>query len=370
MTIASPLRGTPRRTRTLALFGVSLLALGSAEAARAGGPQGGTVVRGTAEIARSAARTTIRQSSQRAVIDWRRFDVGRDHTVTFAQPGRDAATLNRVITAEPSLIEGAIRAPGTVIIQNGAGVVFSGTSRVDTGGLVATSQAVDAERFQRDGGLTIGGGERAGARVVNEGRITVGGAGLAALVGGDVENAGAIVAERGTVALAGGTRTTLDLTGDGLLRIAVDGDGKVTNRGTLDVGGGRVVLTAGAAAGTLDAAINTSGVIRARSGSGKGGTIELTGQRRRQRPHLRPPRRRRPQRRRRDHRHRIAHRHRTRRPDLRHRPRTAAPSGSAATARAPAPCAAPTRSRSPPAPPSPPTAPPAEAARSCSGRTG
>jgi filamentous hemagglutinin family protein len=271
-------RGAPRNpARALALLGSSLLALGLGEA-RAQAPVGGVVARGAASIAQTAARTTIRQRSQRAVIDWRGFDVGRRHQVVFAQPGRDAATLNRVDSVRPSVIQGSVRAPGTVIIQNTAGVIFTGSAKVDTGGLVATSQAVDAARFERDGGLTIGGGERPGARVVNHGTITVGEAGLAALVGGDVENAGAIVARRGTVALASGTRSTIDLSGDGLVRIAVDGNGVgVRNSGLIDAGDGRVLLTAGDAARALDGAINTSGIIRATSGTGDGGRIELVG---------------------------------------------------------------------------------------------
>src|SRR5687767_8826877 len=100
------------------MLGTSLLALMLAEAAPAGGPEGGTVVGGKARIVQAPGRTAIRQTSQRAVIDWRGFDVGRDHQVIFGQPGRNAATLNRVLIARPSVIEGAIRAPGTVIIQN------------------------------------------------------------------------------------------------------------------------------------------------------------------------------------------------------------------------------------------------------------
>ena len=117
----------PKRGRALALLAASATALVLAGGARADGPRGGTIVQGSAEITRAEGRTTIRQSSRRAIIDWRRFDVGRDHRVEFDQPGRDAATLNRVVTARPSVIEGAIRAPGTVLIQNGAGVIFTGT---------------------------------------------------------------------------------------------------------------------------------------------------------------------------------------------------------------------------------------------------
>lgn len=276
-----PMSGAALRTlsRTILMSSVSALTLASG--AQAQGPQGGVVVRGAAEIAQTANRTTVSQSSARATLDWRSFDVGNGHTVAFDQPNARAATLNRVTAGGESMIAGRITAPGAVIIQNTAGVVFAGTARIDTGSLVATSQRVDADRFQRDGGLTIGGGEAAGARVRNEGAITVGEAGLAALVGGDVSNAGAIVARKGTVALASGAMTTIDMTGDGLVRIAVDGDlaggSSVVNSGVIDAAGGSVVLSAGAAARAMDAVINTSGLITAASVSGDGGAVTLLG---------------------------------------------------------------------------------------------
>lgn len=266
-------------TRSALLACTSLLAL-STGTAHADSPRGGRVVTGNAEIHHSDGTTTVNQSSNRAVIDWRSFDVGRDNHVVFDQPGRDSATLNRVHSGHASAIDGAITAPGTVIIQNTAGVIFSGTARLDVGGLVATSQQVDASHFDRTGNYRIGGGELSGAEVVNEGRITVGEAGLAALVGRDVKNHGAIVARRGTVALASGTRTTIDLSGDGTFQIATSGrsaDGGVEHTGSINASEGTVLITAGGISGALNSAINTSGVIRATSSSGQGGTIRLEG---------------------------------------------------------------------------------------------
>jgi filamentous hemagglutinin family protein len=266
-------------SRAALLASISLLSLLPA-AGRADGPTGGTVAQGAASIAQQGRVTTITQSSDRAVLDWQGFDVGADHSVIFDQPGRSAATLNRVTGGAASVIEGAITAPGTVVIQNGAGVMFTGTARVDVGGLVATSQIVDADHFFGTGNFRIGGGEAADARVVNDGTLTIGEAGLAALVGRNVENHGAIVAEKGTVVLASGTRTTIDMSGDGLFQVAVDGDpegGGVRHTGRIEAGGGQVVLTAGGAAGVLDGVINTSGLIRASSASGQGGTITLAG---------------------------------------------------------------------------------------------
>ena len=134
--------------RLLILASASALALGAGPAL-AQSPEGGVVAKGKASIAQKAGRSTIRQTTKRAVIDWQGFDVGRDHTVVFDQPGKSSATLNRVNSVKGSVIEGAIRAPGTVVIQNTAGVIFTGKAKVDVGGLVATSQIVSADAFQR-----------------------------------------------------------------------------------------------------------------------------------------------------------------------------------------------------------------------------
>ncbi|WP_424934061.1 MBG domain-containing protein, partial [Amaricoccus macauensis] len=265
--------------RLALLAGTSLLALGGTMAL-ADGVSGGKVARGKVTISQKGGNSVIRQQSRRAVIDWDSFDVGRNESVTFDQPGVKASTLNRVNSASRSVIEGAISAPGTVIIQNTAGVLFTGTAKVDVGGLVATSQLVDADLFQSRGDLTFGGGEAADARVINRGELTIGEAGLAALVGRNVRNAGAIVARSGTVALASGERTTIDLSGDGTVQIAVEGEaegGRVENPGMIDIGNGTVILSAGAASDALDGAINTSGIVRAGSASGGKGLIRIEG---------------------------------------------------------------------------------------------
>ncbi len=54
------------------------------------------------------------------------------------------------------------------------------------------------------------------ARIVNNGNITISGAGLAALVAPGVANAGVIDAQLGHVVLAGAKTATLDLYGDKL----------------------------------------------------------------------------------------------------------------------------------------------------------
>jgi filamentous hemagglutinin family protein len=89
------------------------------------GPAGGTVVDGTAAISQAGNVTNINQSSNRAVINWQGFSIGAKETVNFNQPGTTAATLNRVIGNEASVISGALNANGQVFIVNSAGVLFS-----------------------------------------------------------------------------------------------------------------------------------------------------------------------------------------------------------------------------------------------------
>ncbi|KAF0804110.1 hypothetical protein A167_03736, partial [Alcanivorax sp. S71-1-4] len=70
----------------------------------------------------------IKQTADKAVLNWETFNVGRDTTVAFDQQA-DWAVLNRVNdpNARPSQIQGQIKADGTVMLINRNGVVFSGS---------------------------------------------------------------------------------------------------------------------------------------------------------------------------------------------------------------------------------------------------
>lgn len=49
-------------------------------------PQDGTVVGGNAAISYNGKKTDIHQSSQRAVIDWRKFNIAPDEHTQFHHP--------------------------------------------------------------------------------------------------------------------------------------------------------------------------------------------------------------------------------------------------------------------------------------------
>ena len=105
-------------------------------------PTGGVVAAGAANIAQSGNTLNIQQSSQNAVINWNSFNVGSQAQVNFNQPNAQAATLNRVNSATPSIINGAIHANGQVAIVNSSGIVFGKGAQVDASAIVASTMDV------------------------------------------------------------------------------------------------------------------------------------------------------------------------------------------------------------------------------------
>ncbi|WP_237216237.1 two-partner secretion domain-containing protein, partial [Falsiroseomonas oryziterrae] len=283
----------PHLLASTALTACFALALGQALAQPAPNarPEGGNVVAGQASIARQPNNTVVTQSSQRTAIEWRSFDIGRDQTVTFQQPAPSAIALNRVTSANPTEIAGRIQANGQVVVVNGAGIMVHQGAVVEAQSFIATTADTTNAAFMAGGRLTFDRPGQPGARVVNQGEITVREAGLAALVAPGVANSGRVRARLGTVVLAGAETHTIDLHGDGLVTFDVTGqvrtaplgpDGRpvqalVTNTGTIIAEGGNVLITARAVDGLVQDLVTVGGTVRADSVGDRTGTIQVTG---------------------------------------------------------------------------------------------
>lgn len=251
----------PLRRRRLAAAAAALLC-----SPAWAGPQGGTVVVGSARITQSGTTTLVQQDSGKAVIDWTRFAIGAQETVRFQQPGTSAVVLNRVVGGEKSVIDGALLANGQVFIVNSAGVLFTAGSRVQTAGLVASTLALDSADFLA-GRYRFSAGDVAGA-VVNEGRLQAAAGGYVALLAPQVRNRGEIDTPAGRTALAAGRQLTLTLGGGTALDVTVDTgalDALVDNQGAVRADGGRILLTARGADDVLSAQVNQQGLLQART---------------------------------------------------------------------------------------------------------
>ena len=246
-------------------------------------PSGGSVTAGSATLDYSTpAQLNVFQSSDRAVIHWDSFNIGAGAMAQFHQPSASSVTVNRVTGAnqDPSRILGSLKANGTVMVLDRNGVIFGENSQVDVGSIVVGTGEMDEQSFINGDQALILDNFGTGSAIVNNGHITVADAGLAAFVAPTIVNNGVITARLGKVALASGTRATVDLYGDKLVELAADipvAGAKIDQKGKISAEGGTVLLTAAAAKSIVDHVINMSGVVDVSSVKTDGGKIILEG---------------------------------------------------------------------------------------------
>ena len=232
------------------------------------GPTGGVVVDGTGSITQTGVNTRVDQVSDRLSLEWDSFNVGRNERVQFVQPCADAIALNRILDNSGSQILGRIDANGQVILMNPNGIIFGRDAVINVGGLVASGLNISSDDFM-NGDLVFSGLEGTAGTVVNRGIINAAVGGNVALLGKSVNNQGFISAELGHVALASGTEAIVTFDDEGLLGVRIDqatlaeeiGTAyAVTNGGTIEAKGGKILLNATASADLFSAAVNSGGM--------------------------------------------------------------------------------------------------------------
>ncbi|RAZ47389.1 hypothetical protein DP175_03810 [Polynucleobacter paneuropaeus] len=246
-------------------------------------PTGGKVVAGAATISSTSTATSatmnINQTSQRAVINWQTFNVGKNATVNFNQPNSSAVTLNRVVSATPSMIQGAINANGQVILVNPNGVTFGKGAEVNAAGVVASTLNISNQDFMNGKNIYSGNGE---GKIVNKGTITATDPnGYIALLAPEIRNQGYLIARMGpssTVALASGEKISLDFRGTQLIGVSIDKAAYkvlIENKRIIETNGGLIIVAAGTARELMSSVIQNTGRISANSIVDNGGVIEL-----------------------------------------------------------------------------------------------
>jgi filamentous hemagglutinin family protein len=238
-------------------------------------PSGGVVTSGSASIAHNGSTTNITQSSQKASINWTKFNIARDETVNFNQPNVNSITLNRVIGNERSIINGALNANGQVWILNSNGVLFGKNASVNTSGLLATTASLSDEAFQ------------AGAyhfknatsnSIINEGTIKVNNSSYVILASNETRNTGSIEAVKAKVHLVGANEYSINLNGNSLVDLTIEKgvmDALVENSGTIINEAGEIYLTTNAVDELLKGVVNHTGILEANSLDGITGKVEL-----------------------------------------------------------------------------------------------
>jgi len=143
---------------------------------------------------RGANMMTITQTSDRAIIDWGSFNVGSNSTVNFIQT-KDGAlnpaamTLNEVTGTELSTIAGKIKSVGTFLLTNPNGIIFAEGSEVNAAGIVASTNALDHDRFMNNGELIFDQTADSAANAKNAGIIVDGKLSVATLAQNELDDA-------------------------------------------------------------------------------------------------------------------------------------------------------------------------------------
>ena len=242
-------------------------------------PTQGKIVAGSGSIHTQGQAMTINQSTSKMVTDWGSFSIGAGNTVNIVQPDSSAISLNRVVGSDVSSIQGALQANGKVFLINPNGVIFTKTSQVNVGGLVASTLNMATDDFM-SGRFTFAGNSL--AAITNEGNIVAvddGKGALIAMIAAKIVNQGSLAADRGNVILASGSKVLLNLGGSVELQIEQGVlDSLIENGGAIVANGGTVLLTTDAVGELSGSVINNQGVIEAQTlVTGEKGEILLKG---------------------------------------------------------------------------------------------
>src|SRR5215207_7536194 len=168
-------------------------------------PKGETVRSGNASFDRNGGRLNIR-ASDRAIIDYRSFNISRGEKVQFIQPGRNATVLNRVTEANPSRIFGTMEANGRIVLMNPYGIFFGNGAVINVGSLMAAAGNIsDADFLAGRGNIGLSGS------VSNHGNITA--VDGVSLYGTKVENSGTITSQAGAIEMLAGSSVYVGETG-------------------------------------------------------------------------------------------------------------------------------------------------------------
>jgi filamentous hemagglutinin family protein len=251
-------------------------------------PEPEKVVSGQAEFLYPDSTTLEINASDKAIINYKSFDILENESVIVRLPAVSNEILNRVIRNNASELLGRLSCNGIFLLINESGIYIGPRASIEAAGLVlSTRDILDADFLSGKYFFKKLSKDELDYLLLNEGTLKVASGGYAALIAGAIENKGAIIAPLGTIALAGGNAVTLGISDDGLISIAIDEPvaqtvldyqgrpvtEQIKNTGNLEADGGVVILKAESIPGIFEKAINLDGYVKAEKLIVEGKTI-------------------------------------------------------------------------------------------------
>lgn len=231
----------------------------------------------------------IDQQTDKAILNWDSFNVGKENVVQFVQPNATSVALNRINQQDPSRIFGQIVANGQIYLYNKNGFVFGKDSVVNANSLLASTLNITDEVFSRgitrvfdeDGRAALavdGSFDSKNSKILIEAgaKIHVDKTGRIILAAPTIQNNGSLSADdQGQIIMAASQDKVYLQAADsespfaGLV-VEVETGGKVTNAGDILARQGNVTLAG--------FAVNQEGRISATTSVNVNGSIRLLAQ--------------------------------------------------------------------------------------------
>ena len=211
-------------------------------------PQGGNVVSGNVNINYAALdRLNVNQTSNQAIVNWQSFNVGRDASVHFNQPGSKASILNNVLSGR-SIINGSIYSNGRLFLVNPTGILTGPHSAIKAEGAVLSTLNLSKQNYLNNNYQF---NTNSNSSLVNQGLIE---GQYVALIAPQVNNKGTIITSAATT-IAAGDDVLLGISDSNNLTVKVSPSklqAMAKNEGTIKTQNGIVTIKTDAAQSLVD----------------------------------------------------------------------------------------------------------------------
>jgi len=185
-------------------------------------PEVDNVAEGQAQIETPDTSTlNITTLTDKAVINFKQFNIAQNETVRFIQPSVSSSVLNRDLAGRTSYLLGNLFSNGQVFLINPAGINIGPQANINAASIIASTLDISNTdfingnlAFKKIEGLSNG-------YILNQGNVLVRNGGYVALLAGAVENQGTVIAPLGTAVLASGEQMTLSLDDLGEISVVV-----------------------------------------------------------------------------------------------------------------------------------------------------
>ncbi|MFZ5593573.1 MAG: filamentous hemagglutinin family protein [Pseudomonadota bacterium] len=180
---------------------------------------------GAAAYSSDGINAIVRQDTASAILNWQSFNIGAGNSVEFRQPDSGSTALNRIWQADPSQINGSLKANGQIYLINQNGIIFGSGAQVSTSSLVASALNISDELFNKGGLFAKLDGkdpvftwqgdaaqyQASFIRIDNGARLKTDSGGLVMVLAPKVENLGEIATPDGETVLAAGAKVYIAL---------------------------------------------------------------------------------------------------------------------------------------------------------------